>query len=166
MALLNKTLIVGQAWLTAAMTLVAGMPHFSCACPDGTVKPVCVKITIHSSDSCCAATCCSRAERPSKGQKTKSCCSPNSRADTGTSDVQRISIGRSCCTRAFAQPQAPAMSHVGSSVVRDYDADASLPSLTLDLNSRQQIVNGPKPWQAHAGSPPTDFLALFRHYVI
>jgi hypothetical protein len=42
MACVPKILCAGHVWLTAAMTLVAGFPHFECRCPAGQFKPFCL----------------------------------------------------------------------------------------------------------------------------
>lgn len=176
MALLYKTVVVGQAWLTATMTLVAGMPHFSCACPDGTVKPICVNIPNHSSGCCCAgsccsatagATCCSKVKDRSEEEKKRPCCSSgDSHKQAGSFAVQRIAMNRPGCARTFAQPQATALAPFKTSIGRDCAGSVLLPSSTFDPNSRQAVTFGLGPRRTHTLSPPTDFLALFRHYVI
>lgn len=52
---LRKALLHLSVWLTAAGTLVAGVPHLQCRCPGGLVQPV-------DSPSCCCCVAAAEAE--------------------------------------------------------------------------------------------------------
>lgn len=62
MKTIKKTFLTFCILLTASMTVVAGMPHFLCVCPDGSIKPFCSGPTTSPNSSatcCCGGTCCS-----------------------------------------------------------------------------------------------------------
>jgi hypothetical protein len=40
-------------WVTAATSLLAGTPHVSCRCPDGSQKPVCFAFLTSATSACC-----------------------------------------------------------------------------------------------------------------
>jgi len=81
-------------WLTAIMTLVAGLPHFQCQCPNGAVKPFCFGFFCSSSGCCCGDACASGAKE----------CRPAAKAPPG-----RKGKAPCCCGRAGRQPtRAPA----------------------------------------------------------
>src|SRR5947209_9321824 len=63
----RSTASVGLVWLTAAMTVVAGTPHFACRCPDGHVKPFCLGLASKTTGCCCGSACCS-------GSRGGKCC--------------------------------------------------------------------------------------------
>jgi hypothetical protein len=62
----RRTALVALVWLTAASTLLAGLPHFDCVCPDGQRKPVCFGVPDRDTGCCCGGCCCA-----SKGQSAE-----------------------------------------------------------------------------------------------
>ena len=58
MRTIGRTALTGLVWLTAAMTLVAGLPHFDCRCPSGQVKPFCLATASKKTGCCCGGACC------------------------------------------------------------------------------------------------------------
>src|SRR5215475_7170923 len=83
MKIVRKTALVGQVWLTAAMTLIAGVPHFSCRCPDGHVKPFCLGLA-PGGRACCDRPCCSPV--PDDGLR-----------DRALDPVPAAPAGKTCC---------------------------------------------------------------------
>ncbi len=65
-------------WTTAVSTLLAGLPHLQCHCPDGHIKPFCLSILVPS--ICCDRSCCAdpAGEPMERGNQesttTKPCC--------------------------------------------------------------------------------------------
>jgi hypothetical protein len=50
---------IGLVWSAAFMTLLAGIPHSECRCPNGQVKPFCLGSPSKTSGCCCGGGCCS-----------------------------------------------------------------------------------------------------------
>jgi hypothetical protein len=77
---LGKTTWAGFGWLTAVMTLVAGLPHFQCQCPNGAIKPFCFGVFCSSSACCCGNGSSGgpkdsrRNARPVAGRKGRPAC--------------------------------------------------------------------------------------------
>jgi hypothetical protein len=78
---LRRSFWVAHAWLLAALTPAAGLPHRQCVCPDGGVKWFCLR----SSDDptcCCGSACCGAvragADRPAAAAPC--CCQHQDRA--------------------------------------------------------------------------------------
>src|SRR5262245_2641030 len=98
--------------LTAIMTLVAGLPHFSCVCPDGNVKPFCFGTSSAKSGCCCNGACCSSSEGvascccahsrgPAGNAISASCCQQQGK-ESSWSHSNRHQVGRSGCTKTLA----------------------------------------------------------------
>src|SRR5260370_3243049 len=91
---------IGQAWLTAVMTLLTAVPHFDCRCPDGQFKPFCLSISRDASGCCCGGTCCSsteggrsccraRSRVAPEQMQTGSCCQHQDRQTNGSPGTQQ-----------------------------------------------------------------------------
>src|SRR5579875_411569 len=81
-------------WTTAVSTLLAGMPHLQCRCPDGRIKPFCWSILLPS--TCCNRSCCSdpagfRSElkKPEAAKKPCCCCQASRQAENHPSQQIR-----------------------------------------------------------------------------
>src|SRR5262245_60405924 len=99
-----------QVWLTAIMTLVAGLPHFQCLCPDGTTKAVCV---VPAPDSCCcnggccgkesAKKCCTVSRAKSANRtNVRGCCGGSMARSTSSNHGQQMQAAG--CSRSLAAP--------------------------------------------------------------
>lgn len=99
------------ALVTAITTLVAGVPHFVCRCPNGTIKPFCLGCETKKTRSCCETDLCSTK------QESVSCCEfcaqndlQSSWCDGSLSSVcsSRKSVGLSSggCKRTLAEQKS------------------------------------------------------------
>lgn len=55
---LRKTATALLVWATAVSSLIGSSSHFTCRCPDGTVKPFCSGQATSQSSCCCNGKCC------------------------------------------------------------------------------------------------------------
>jgi hypothetical protein len=151
--------------LTAFMTLVAGMPHFHCVCPNGHIKPFCLSFFSQTA-CCCAGSCCAvpgaaDEERPAK--QTSCCCCQASRRQAGEPDQQFHATG---CTKTLVDAEA---SNV-TAPVRDVEQDAG----TIAWVALSEISVVMPILASEAGrltppchrSPPPDLLTLLQHFNI
>jgi hypothetical protein len=146
--------------LTAFMTLVAGMPHFHCVCPDGRVKPFC--LSFFSRTSCCADSCCPASttgdEEPPR--KQTSCCCQASRQPSGDQEQQVRAAG---CKKSLVDAEA---SNV-TAPVRNVGQDAGMivwvaPSETAVVTTSMAGQLTPH----YHLSPPPDLITLLQHFNI
>src|SRR5438552_17897173 len=94
MLTLRYVAVTGHVWLTAIMTLVAGLPHWQCLCPNGNTKSACLEITSSAQACCCNGGCCGK-QCGSAGQasfanqtETHSCCRQSTVAASQKPDAQ------------------------------------------------------------------------------
>ena len=168
---------IGQAWLTAVMTLVAAVPHFDCRCPDGRVKPFCLSIARDASGCCCGATCCSSAKggtcccgahtQASSGKaQVISCCNHHPDQKTASSPTGHHAVGHSGCTKTLAQPQVVSISNGKTAFTKAVTFTAFLPPQPAPLLSLPTMAHGYPGWEEHLRPPPTDLLTLLRRLII
>jgi hypothetical protein len=95
----RKTVTAILVWVTAASSLIGSTPHFTCRCPDGTVKPFCTGQATPGSSCCCNGKgCCSTG-----GGDGGCCCKGKS------SPGQQARDGHSCCQQSNTEtPSKPA----------------------------------------------------------
>jgi hypothetical protein len=83
MAMFRKTILTGSVHLTAAMLLVAGLPHFECRCPNGHRRLFCLSLFSSSLGRCMEPCCTAPPTQPEKSigsattsglTQTGSCC--------------------------------------------------------------------------------------------
>jgi hypothetical protein len=172
---LRKTFLSALVWLTAATTLVAGAPHFTCRCPDGRVKLFCLGSAFKKSGCCCNGECCcakagtacrcTKTSAPDPKPVKASCCcgrhgepAPKVRAQTGGS------FTASCCTKTLVQPDLSTF---------QYPEEPALKDATLAvLLAPQPPVIGAAPSEPcffrleHQRPPPTDLVIALQHFLI
>src|SRR5262245_45091412 len=68
MGLLHQSLKIVVVWLTAGSTLVAGVPHFDCVCPNGSRRPCCAEFSRSSGDNNKNGCCSNAGKRRSSTQ--------------------------------------------------------------------------------------------------
>jgi len=172
--LLTKTAVVGQVLLTAIMTVVAGMPHFSCVCPDGSVKVNCFTFSSGScccgAGNCCGATdgdgCCSRAKNGlSADHGKRSCCGQHQNQKTNGPTSGSINSKATCCVRSLATPDSSAASS-GKTLPSKDNSFQSLSISVSPLSPVAKEANFAGLWQTHQVAPPTDLFAIFCHFII
>jgi|SRR5579875_763153 hypothetical protein len=156
---------VMRIWATAISTLLAGVPHLQCRCPDGHIKPFCLSILVPS--TCCDRSCCAgpageQVERSDQGLTTTKpccCCCQAARQAASQPSEQIRPIG---CQKTFTEGQpAPRTDPVR------YSANSFVSSF-LDSHSLNAIGN-PQPELGrftallHWSPPPSDpVIALCR----
>ena len=158
MAVLYKAAMTGQVLLTAIMTLFAGTPHWSCLCPNGKVKTVCVSVAAHPSCCCCAGGNCCAASNP----EVKSCCATHRKLDeTRQSQVQP---DRKCCVRTLDQLTDTAVSYFKTTAEKDFSHTPVLIQTIAPSNlQRTDLLSV---WQTNLLTPPTDLVDVLQHYLI
>ena len=179
MELLHKTALAAQVWLTAIMTLVAGIPQFSCICPNGNTKPVCVSVPTDPSGCCCAggkccspspgaSGCCSKSAKAANADQPthKSCCAERRDPKPDQQPGTRLNAGQTCCTKTLTPPKVTAVSYHKTVVERDGSFQA-LPPQSVSLSQSWLVTaNGPTLWQINLVVPPTDLVDRLQHYLI
>jgi hypothetical protein len=164
-------------WLTAAMMLVAGTPHYSCRCPSGAIKPFCLGISFarakdaqQTANCCCNGRCC-----PSQGTKScvssarepKSCCGccgdRGSKPTRGRPDAGG-QVNGACCIRTLAPSQTITVSPPKTGVA----AGETFGQFIAFDASRSQlpICVGRCDCREHQRPPPTDLVVSLLHLVI
>jgi hypothetical protein len=164
----------GFGWLTAIMTLVTGLPHFQCQCPNGAVKPFCFGIFCSSSGCCCGDVCSggakdsrsnARAVPTRKGRPA--CCRAHadSRPTPKHSDGPPRVEGRGC-HKTLAQQQQLAPSDA-TKIVHDEGA-ADLAVLTSTIRTPfGSARNGTAVNGLHlAAPPPSDLVIVLQRFLI
>lgn len=155
----RKTTLAGLTWLTAAMTLVAGLPHFVCRCPDGTLKPFCLGWDINLPGGCCPHS--QQAEPVRQKADEPSCCCCQAKKENGRQcDVQ--SVG---CRRTPA-PCAVLISDSRKDLGDRLDSACAIISCnilrSLELISHQDVSSH----QAFSIPPPTNRVIALKHLLI
>lgn len=126
MRTIGRTALTGLVWLTAAMTLVAGLPHFDCRCPSGQVKPFCLATASKKTGCCCGGACCAGASGGGY------CC------NSPGSSPERHGHKPPCCAQEKAPPggnqpfDGPHLDHCGGCV----KTLAASPVLTADTHRK------------------------------
>lgn len=111
-SMLSGIYTVVTTLVTAAMTLVAAMPHFECRCPDGYLKPFCFGCVSRASGCCCAraegsstesAKCCCGRTKAAVAEK---CCKEERAFQRFLSSTSGDLARASCCqlTPAYSEP--------------------------------------------------------------
>jgi hypothetical protein len=193
MAYLRRTALVTLVWLTAASTLLAGLPHFDCVCPNGRRKPVCFNVTDKNTGCCCGGSCCApdgkAGEGAVQGEERGGCCCrgdqdarPNglrpARNETGggprhegqaakrkTDDA--LQLDRTRCARTLAHPDdmAPALNKTGAKGSAALEPFA-LPTAHSTPAPAPAAVPSRDSWLPSHAPPPTDLVITLQHFVI
>src|SRR5262245_24390603 len=106
MALVGSTASAYLTCLTAVMTVVAGLPHYVCRCPNGDIKSYCLGV------GCGGQTCCLPSVRqtdrraslgsPVERTETAGCCCHHVEPSGEPPEGQSLGIGAGCCVRTPA----------------------------------------------------------------
>jgi hypothetical protein len=173
MNLLSKTAWIAQVWLTAAMTLIAGIPRFDCRCSEGQAKPFRL---VFSASKCCCGRCgestgngsrsCCLAASSAKPAKPTSCCQ-TSRVSTVSKALPasgQISPS-ACCLKSVTQVQSAFPAHSIRSLAKIHlePALASLATASFTFaasSSGQSIVS------LHSLAPPVNLVTLLQHLLV
>jgi hypothetical protein len=167
---LKRTILAGLTWLTAAATLLAGLPQERCLCAVAQGK-----VTLRDADTELGRSCCSRhgrladADRSTSSKQTSvhpqtghSCCGRHSKSVPEQSGQSRLS--RAKCVRGFVQTNPEATASVQTKV----DNQAGL-GITLTAGSAASTTHvAPTEYMSvgHSLSPPVDLVRLLKHLLI
>jgi hypothetical protein len=181
---LRRTSLCVLAWLAAVMTVVAGVPHPSCRCPDGRVKPFCFGSTAQKGGCCCAGKCCGAMagtascckSGASKRQEIAAscdgheaepaglCCRHQKRAASRTKAQDRLALTRTCCTRTLDQLQGSAFTAPKRLIVSDVTDGAPLAAQSDFVWDRPTESLAFR--QDYQRPPPTDLLTTLQRLLI
>jgi hypothetical protein len=158
---LRRSIWVAHAWLLAALTPAAGLPHRQCVCPDGGVKWFCLR----SSDDltcCCGSICCvagrAGADRPAPVAPC-CCCQHRDRTPAG-------GMRETPCRKSW-QP---------SSVVADRRTRDPGPAKVAESHALQSAIpaeterapsgTGEPVRRSNRAPPPSDRILLFQRLLL
>jgi hypothetical protein len=163
MAHISKAILAGQIYLTAIMTLIAGMPHFVCRCPGKVVdSPPEVQTA-----SCCCCSSCGSARGQEKSIGKRSCCSQTSAPGKNKETTRSHQATGSDCTKVTGLPKVPAVSATKSAKLFDVSSSAWTASVTfiylsLQIGPRDSVGR----WTGHSPAPPTDRVISLQRLLI
>ncbi len=168
MGLVARTAWVAHVWLTAVMTLVAGLPHFDCWCPNGQLKPFCLGHPAAASGCCCGGGCCRRAgdTPPGRRAKERSCCGRRHRPGGRNTLTARAEVRHPGCSKALARSEVCTPPRVKAAVEQDRTVAALLPPALDGASSLVPRADARASWQVHLLAPPTDLVTLLQHLLI
>lgn len=164
--------------LTAAMTLVAGAPHFTCRCPNGQVRLFCfgrLFTAWRPDDSrvsncccgggCCVGTtgaCCCNSPAGSEGEEAFCCSQDGNEQVEERSTNSAAQFTHTCCTKTLAQ--LPTIGVGNSKVIASEDLTlATFISLAGPLSlTGTDASHCSLSWQDHCIPPPTDLVSSFQ----
>ena len=168
-------------WLTAAMTLVAGTPHYTCRCPSGAIKPFCLGISFawakngkETANCCCNGRCCTPQDTNSSCCKSTSsagepksccgCCGDRSSKPTRGGRDEGSRVSGAVCVRTVAPSQSATVSPPKTRLAADEAFGQFLP---FD-GSRSQlpVCVGRHDCREHQRPPPTDLVVSLLHLLI
>ncbi len=178
MELVHKTVWTGIVLLTAAMTLVAGSPHFVCRCPNGQVKPFCLGFTSKTTGCCCDGTCCcsstpgkscccGQSDAPAGPASQESCCLQHRDQQSTESQGTTWQVGRVRCTKTMAQPPvfvsvSPKSPVSDEAFARPFVAAESVLVSAVPMSEG----HGHFSWELHLLPPPTDLVIALQRFLI
>lgn len=163
MGILRRTATAGLVWLTAVMTLTAGLPHFRCECPNGSVKPFCFGVFCSSTGNCCGNAC--PAARGSvracaDAHRAACCCYGAKGRRAAPSGGHPVAQGRGC-VKSFAP-------HTRYVVSRPRAADgAAVNYYAAAVTNAYSRTALRLPRGAHPPSPPpSDLVIVLQRFLI
>lgn len=168
-----KAASVGQVWLTAVMTLVAGFPQVECRCPRETVKPRASGTAASAPRCCCGgvACCCS-----STGNGV--CCHARV-AVPAKHSPDRVVVSRHAqvpavhaqlllpqCVKGLAQPEAFVSAPAKNTSGADTPLGKCLPAPPLPVAVVLSPVYGMRACADPPLCSPPDLITLHQHFII
>jgi hypothetical protein len=166
---LRKTTLRALVWLTAATTLVAGLPFSFCPCAMGssesrTTAPISNKVCCGCGGGCCR-TESSVPARTAKSAPHSACCSTPKpfRQGSGSRCAQ---FGCTGCPQALAQAQSAAVAPGKRVLDRTVAAPALMVFQPLPISRAQKSLSR-RSWQrGYWCTPPTDLSITLQHLLI
>lgn len=180
---LRKTITAILVWAATASSLLGSTLHFTCRCPDGTVKPFCTGQGSSESSCCCNGKCCCSTSdggccgksSSSHGQKKKngpSCCQqgkPEASSEAvgpRSGSQEHLTISRNCCQKMLVQTESQTLVRPVTKPIKQLELSLALqPLLNIGsyVPSPLLVTNG---WQVYRLPPPTDLLTLLQRLLI
>jgi hypothetical protein len=193
---LRKTVTASLVWATAVSSLFGSSLHFTCRCPDGTVKPFCTGQGSSESSCCCNGKCCStsdgggcccKSSSPEGEKKNAPSCCHQSKPDTSSKAVaprsgedsaqktaldprslaaDRLTISRTCCQKTMAQSESQTLVRPVTKPIEHLELGLAL---LPPLNIGFHVpspLRGRDCWQVYGLPPPTDLLTLLQRFLI
>jgi len=170
MAFGRKILLAGLMWLTAAMTLVAGFPHFECRCPDGHFKPFCLGFCSATS-GCCGESCCrvhgsAVARRQPVAEHKPCCCCHQENRDRARPAHGFSQVKQPGCVKKVAPFKTWTPSHDKAKVARDQTVQVLDLPCPSGMTDTAQTMGERTSWEIRLLGPPTDLVTLLQHFLI
>lgn len=162
---LRKKSLTVLVWLTAAMTLAAGTPHFNCRCPNGRVKAFCFGSAV-AKHGCCDGSCCDAKAAGASGPQaaSASCCGQHHKPAPNVPARTEGWLTGSHCTKTFVQPTVSTIQSPQKPILKD----ATL-SVLLAFQSPLIWAAPMEPCrsrQKYQRPPPTDLVIALQHFLI
>jgi hypothetical protein len=161
MAYPRNFLLTGLVWLTAAMTLVAGLPRFQCQCPDGTTRPLCPDRASASDPCCCGGACCSQVATSARKAAHSCCRAAPSRSQP---DGQRFQSA-GCSKSLVLSEKAPTVSEKRVQTAALVSLLPAAPACGL-IAAAPPAAPAAAAWQTHLSAPPVDRVITLLRLVI
>ena len=158
----GRAVRAGSIWATAVMTLIAGFPEVSCACPGGSGKPIPAAAAFAACNCTCGGSCCSR----SQDKAAKKCCRPSGQRGAGTPSSTRKISGQPVCKLSLVSCDTFVQSTAGTTACSD-NAPAGYVGTAPTLPGA--VIPTPlkfAPWRLPHHAPPPDYVMLFQHFLI
>jgi hypothetical protein len=173
---LRRTVLVSLVWLTAAMTLVAGSPHFDCLCPNGHHKPFCLGSLLWTASCCCRGvspaaaptpSCCRQVHGPVRQTSGSCCCHRAQRRQLANASAPVGHIEGPCCQKTLTQaeylPTSPSEPTARDGFVGKHIDLA--PALFL-LTALPPVPDARLSWLSYDLPPPTDLVTTLQRLTI
>ena len=163
---IGKAILIGQVYLTAIMTLIAGMPHFVCRCPGELAKAVDSRPATQAT-ACCGCGACGSVSAREKTIGKRSCCSQTSAPSKSEGTTRSHQAAGSECTKVSGLPKIPAVSSTrfAKSIEVSYGVAAgSLAVLSSPFQT--ESPDSVSRWTGHSPAPPTDRVISLQRLLI
>ena len=172
---LRKMILTVVLGMTAMSTLIAGMPHSVCRCPNGQIKLFCLSSLF--SGQCCNGSCCSRetvrgncsqvGERSSELPQTSlTCCHCRHQPAAGTTG-QGIQPSSGGCQKTMVAGQSVCERPTKSIANENMTSGKILFISHISTAFTSQATMHHALARYRCGSPPpTDLIVLHQHFVI
>ena len=167
MAHIGKAILICQVHLTAIMTLVAGMPHFVCRCPEELAKADASRPAAQTAACCCCGSCGVLNEEQKKSENRRACCGQKSAPGKSKGPIRSHQATGSDCTKVTGLPKDPAVSTAKSTKTIKVSSSVWAASLTVLSPSLQTAPqNSVSRWTVHSPAPPTDRVISLQRLLI
>ena len=167
MAHIGKAFLSCQVHLTAIMTLIAGMPHFVCRCPEELAKADASRPVAQTAPCCCCGSCGVLNGEQDKSENRRTCCGQKNSPGNSKGATRSPRATESNCTRVAGLPKAPAVPTTRSAKPIEVSSSvwaASFAALSPSLQTERQ--NSVSRWTGHSPAPPGDRVISLQRLLI